>query len=326
MDASTTTTETGPRETVTYILSEVEGPIMETSARLLDWDIPQMKAIGVDTTTDEDGVEFDGMVGMSPTPGGDAELLMDKLFEEGHIDKKIFATYFTNDAFDNHIYFGGYDPDNTNGDYVFTDLLLGYDGHWAVDASDVLYGPKTMDAGLFVGVLDTGTSVTAFPRAIFDEIIEEMKEVNPNCGQRDGIAYICDQCSNPDDFDTITLKLGSAEVEMQPKNWMIVVPGLISSKCYLLIYPHDVEGIASKVALLGDSFMKNYYVLHDMDNKVVGFDGAREITNVRRIVLYVILGLVLLCAVICAFACVCGIVTCILNKSGGSSGKNSNRT
>ena len=125
-----------------------------------------MEIMGVDSTVESGTVYFDGIVGMAAETFGGADLLIDELYDEGHIDERVFSVYYTTETNDNHIYFGGYSEEHKEEEFEYISLKSG-SSHWTISASEATYGGDTFASDLTSGILDTGTSLMYLPMGVY---------------------------------------------------------------------------------------------------------------------------------------------------------------
>ena len=72
----------------------MSGYRLTTSVSIEGAQISSIISIGVDTSSDNEGLESDGLVGLTPESHGTADLLVDKLFAEGLIGEPMFGTKY----------------------------------------------------------------------------------------------------------------------------------------------------------------------------------------------------------------------------------------
>jgi hypothetical protein len=131
------------------------------------------------------------------------------------------------------------------------------------------------------------------------------------------VYYGC-YCEAKTDFEPLYFKLANYEFKVSPEIY-IAQTYMSSSKkrfCYFLMQGSSIK---SGTILLGDSFLRNYYVYHDVTNRKMGFYGDymlySKVDTITREMIYVIIGIIAaiaLLSVCCLFYC------CICRSSGGS--------
>ena len=78
---------------IQYLSGYVSGFEMITSVSPLGYEIPSMWTLGIDESVENEGMQCDGVLGLSP--GSDeADLLVDLLYDMGHIECRIFTTVY----------------------------------------------------------------------------------------------------------------------------------------------------------------------------------------------------------------------------------------
>lgn len=294
--SSTTTTFTGDNDTIFYTDgSYVEGDVMQTSVRLGDsLTIPAMNTLGVKYPN----VDFitswyaDGVVGLAPkTTSAYSDLLVQKLYDNGLIDENLFSVKYRERDGDSHILFGGIDDDQFKGDISWIDILS--TKFWTFSITDVKYKKKSVGGVVTTGTLVSGTALTYFPTSVFKSLKSQIYEENNNCfGTYTGLIQ-CSPCRSESELETIQLSNDQFTLEMKPESYVLDE----FTHCLLLI---DDSGSDSGNIILGDSFLRNYYVVHDLGNSRLGFP-IESGSNFS-------IGLIVLILICCTGLCSCVLI------------------
>jgi hypothetical protein len=146
-------------------------------------------------------------------------------------------------------------------------------------------------------ILDTGTSLTYLPEAVLDELVWEIGW----CEEEEGI-YFC-ECESILDIMPIWINFNGEAVEMESKDFVIFDDK--EKLCYLMLsYAEDDEEV-----LLGDSFLRGKYIVHDVAGKQVGFSNTKlAMVRANIWVGFIVLIIIILCCCTCICCCV---VICI---------------
>ena len=115
---------------------------------------------------------------------------------------------------------------------------------------DKTYG-KTGD---YTAIVDTGTSAIVGPAEVFDPILNTFPD------------HI--DCNNLEQFKPLTFVIGGKNYTIQPSDYILAFTEDGTTQCEVGLIP-DRSG--SNMFILGDSFIKVYYTLFEVDKKRVQF-------------------------------------------------------
>lgn len=109
---------------------------------------------------------------------------------------------------------------------------------------------------------DTGTSCTYFPTEHYQEIINILKTLIPNwyIDTYGDIGIPCDEKSY---LPTISFLYGGYWMEMRPEDWIVETDGL----CWACLGENNFD----EYWILGDTFLRGFYSVHDNANARFGF-------------------------------------------------------
>ena len=118
-------------------------------------------------------------------------------------------------------------------------------------------------------MIDTGTALVYLETEVMNAWFRALDQIHPgDCDQYFFDAYPACYCDSQDDFHPLTFKLGEYILEMQPDEYVVeTYDENYDTVCYFLISENVYGHGNKKVALLGDAFMRNYYIVHDMYNQ-----------------------------------------------------------
>ena len=223
----------------------------------------------------------------------------------------MFATYYRQVGTQSHIDIGGYSTDFADSDDEVAWVDLESDDHWTVDLNRINYGEAEIECEAGTALVDTGTALVYFPETEYTSIMNAIDSSdNLNCGFTiDG--YPACECTSEDDFEIVTFKLGEYLLTMIPDEYIQLDTSYNPNMCLISILQID-PSLGDHTILLGDAFVRNFYIVHDLDQTQLGFvayDG-REIVHepvfftTLMIILLVCVGLVVVFIVILIVACV----------------------
>jgi len=205
--------------------------------------------------------KFDGILGLGwdsisidgvPTP-------MRALVDSKQLAQPVFAFYLGNNQ-PGELVFGGVDPKHYTGDFVF--VPLSSESYWEVALDGVKLGDAQVSSTKSA-IVDSGTSLLAGPSA-------EVKAIAAKLGAKSilGREYTVD-CSA--DLPALTFTLGGKDYALQKPDLILQQSG---STCILGLMAVDVPAPRGPLWILGDVFMRKYYVQFDWGQKRLGFATA----------------------------------------------------
>ncbi|CAI2365800.1 unnamed protein product [Moneuplotes crassus] len=272
---------TGTRYTINYLSGQVVGDVANDKVHVTSSSGPvTMELLGVDTADSAiQGMVADGILGMGPaiTGGRPGTLLVEKLYNAGIISKNAFGVDYRWLNGTSSILLGGYDTDLIKSDQEFAWIGLKTNTHWTVPMSTVKYGDTELSMASTSAVLDTGTSLTIFQQSDFMKIWNKIT-YDKTCGYVTGTSWLACYCDSINEFKDITIKLGNYDTKMPPSAYVEYFEGTSSNGVcllYISFYTVNLGGIL----ILGDSFLREYYVYHDVGGQRVGLHGRDHSIN-----------------------------------------------
>ena len=125
--------------------------------------------------------EWDGILGLSPTPAFGSDSFVQMLKQQKIIDTASFGVYYDDTVDGSEITFGGINTDivSSLSKFTFTDL---YDpDYWSVNITSMKYGDTQFNMQARCGIIDTGKSIIMLPS---EDYIGYVKEA-----QKDNVCY-----------------------------------------------------------------------------------------------------------------------------------------
>lgn len=218
------------------------------------------------------GSKWDGILGLLPSAISGSELFVTELYKAGIIADNAFGIYYTNTKDQSEITFGGYDHRRIPSIDKFSFVNLYSSNHWDASLNSIKMGDIDLGVGRATSaVLDSGSSYILFLGPTYDLFKEAVKgkdKARQCLTTKNGI-YGC-YCKSKYDFDPMYFWLDNYIYRVAPDNY-VNERNLRSGKfCEFYVGVHNVYRSA---IILGDSFLRNYYVYHDNTNKRMGFYG-----------------------------------------------------
>jgi hypothetical protein len=214
-------------------------------------------------------LDTDGILGLAFSSLSDGEsTFVESLAAQGVISSALFSIYLSNNDFEgtdytSNIILGGYDvqayADKDDDQIKYIDVVAAY---WQVRLKKVQFDGDDIDTVANYAILDTGTSLLVAPYADYAYIVNELSAKYEAYIVNNQLAYKCNSAS---DMPGIEFQLGSYQFKLAASS----IFSYDSQFCYFLIDSSNLS-----FWILGDVFLRNYYVIYDMDNLQVGLVGS----------------------------------------------------
>jgi len=200
--------------------------------------------------------KFDGLVGMAfqSLATNNVVPVWELMYNQGHLEEKGFSFYLsnTNGDMSSTLVLGGVDPAYANKKFNYVPLIK--PSYWTIPIEYVTVGKKNFKQGSpMLGIVDSGTSLIIGPAAMVALAFEDYDST-----------FNCDELESLPD---IVIGMGGHEYVIKPKDYAM----RHGSYCTLGIHGSHYSGPLSSTWILGDVFMRNYYVHFDAENMRVGF-------------------------------------------------------
>lgn len=202
--------------------------------------------------------KFDGILGLGwdAISVGHVQTPMSALVQSGKLDQPVFSFFVGNNQ-PGELLFGGTDPKHYTGDFVF--VPLNAETYWQVALDGVKLGGDSVSTTK-CAIVDSGTSLLAGPTAEVTAIANKLgatsvlgKEWTVDCSK-----------TLPD----LTFTLGGNDYSLKQADLILQQSG---SSCVLGLMGIDMPSGQEPLWILGDVFMRAYYVQFDWGNKRLGF-------------------------------------------------------
>jgi len=211
--------------------------------------------------------KFDGILGLGwdaisvggvPTP-------MHALVASGKLDKPVFGFYLGNNQ-PGELVFGGADSKHYTGDFTYVPVSI--KGYWQVKLDGTKLGGSSVSS-CPNAIVDSGTSLLAGPK---DDVTAIANKLGAQSVM--GKEWTVD-CSK--DLPDLTFTLGGKDFALKKEDLILQQSG---STCVLGLMGIDVPAPRGPLWILGDVFMRKYYVEFDWGNARLGFAEAASAKTV----------------------------------------------
>merc|ERR1712127_657026 len=165
--------------------------------------------------------------------------------------------------------FGGVDPKHYTGDFSF--VPLSHESYWQVSLDSVKLGGSSA-AATKQAIVDSGTSLLAGPTVDIKAIAAKL---GATCIMGKEYTVPCTK-----DLPDLTFTLSGKDYTLTKQDYILQAMG---SDCLLGFMGMDVPAPRGPLWILGDVFMRKYYVQFDWGQKRLGFaTAATKSTGVAR--------------------------------------------
>ena len=216
------------------------------------------------------GTPMDGILGLafSPLSTGGVPVPIDALMSQGQLAEATFAFYLGggSNGVKSELLFGGVDDKHYTGDFTYVNLNA--ETYWQVKMKDLKVGGNSV-YGMFQtenAIVDSGTSLLAGPKKDVEAMMEKIgAQLIPQQG-----LYIV-SCSQMSAAPKVTFTLGGGMGPLAPgTDFDLSVEDMVLQKqgdeCLL-----GVQESPAPLWILGDVFMRKYYVQFDYAKNRMGF-------------------------------------------------------
>ena len=225
-------------------------------------------------STKEPGIQwdiahFDGILGMA-WPEIAVNKITPPFFElvaQKKVAKPSFAFHLTSDGSKGELTLGGTDPAHHTGNFSY--VPVSKKGYWQTIGETVTFNNKNVASKINV-VVDSGTSLLAFPTAI-------AKELNAQLGCTSSLKGECiyTKCPPAGSLPDLVLTMGGKPYTLTQEDYIMKVTALGETECLSGFMGIDVPPPMGPVWIFGDIFMRKYYVEFDVAQARLGFALAK---------------------------------------------------
>lgn len=205
--------------------------------------------------------KFDGILGLgwdSISVGG-VPTVMNALVGSGQLTQPVFAFYLGNNQ-PGELVMGGVDPKHYTGDFSF--VPLSSETYWQVALDGVKFGGSAASSTK-QAIVDSGTSLLAGPSA-------DVKAIAAKLGATTilGKEYVV-PCAK--DLPDLTFTLGGKDYTLTKQDYILQAE---AGQCILGFMGIDIPAPRGPLWILGDVFMRKFYVQFDWGQKRLGLATA----------------------------------------------------
>jgi hypothetical protein len=210
------------------------------------------------STTDMSGGGFDGILGFgwNSIAVGNYPTFISALIQNGIVSKAVFSFYLGNNS-PGELILGGNDPSHFTGSPV--EISLESETYWQVGLNSVSIGTIPIVKSSGPAILDTGTTLLVGPVAQVEMILEAIGGKNTG-----GLVHVA--CSAATNAPVLSFNIGGHSFSLTGKDY-IINDG--NDGCIVGIQGADMKTSKGLMWILGDVFLRSWYVQFDLGNKSV---------------------------------------------------------
>jgi len=196
------------------------------------------------------------------------------LVNSGNLGDSVFAFYLGSGGAVGELVLGGVDPDHYTGDFAYTpviDMVPGKKGYWTLAMDDIKMNGASITS-CRKAIVDSGTSLLAVPSADIAKIVAAVgaKPLGPIAPLNKEYTFDCN--GTAPDFD---ITIAGKTYTLTKEDYALQNGG----QCVLGMQGLDVPAPAGPLYILGDVFMRKFYVKFDVGNKQLGFATLKASTT-----------------------------------------------
>ena len=192
---------------------------------------------------------------------------------QGSIEKRIFSFYLQRkkkvgiNFFPNQFTLGDYDPRLIEAGESLVYCKVTHELRWAVDVSSIYLQKDSEQNNIFVStstkaLIDSGTSLIAVSETIRDKLYHSLQSEGKGC--RLYLGFIICKERNLANYPDIVFNLCGNKMALNPIDYIEIYDD------FLLIFIQIYNG-NEELIILGDTFMRKYYTVFNLEEKKVGF-------------------------------------------------------
>jgi len=208
----------------------------------------------------------DGFIGLGllqQAVGGITPIFND-MFAQKLVPANVFSIYLdSNTAGDSggEILFGGSDKTRYTGNFTYAPVTPLSTYSWQISVSSLTANQVEYCSGGCQAFIDSGTSYLLFPTDVFDTFATNLTNAGVlNIG---GQLYAC--CASVDELPDITFVISGVSFTIPSSAYMTQVTEGNYPLCQL-----EIGSFAAQFFILGDVFMRQYYIEFDVGKNRVG--------------------------------------------------------
>lgn len=257
---SSTFKASGDMIVLNYGMGMVSGELFTDKLTLGSLSIDNQDLVLVYKDKDLDGLAASGLLGLAFNDLSEGKkTVIENLKDQAMIKNAEFSVYMNNlnedSTMESALIIGGIDSKYIGGEGITLNVNKDY-GFWIILIESLIVNDKSVNEQR-LGVVDTGTSFLYIPKKEFEVFFSELNKTRNILFDSDGYRYF--ECNKSDIglMPDLWIGVDSKSFKISAKNYLFYE----NFTCYLFIEEND-----SDFWLMGQVFIREYYMLFSMDN------------------------------------------------------------
>ncbi|XP_061855699.1 pepsin A-5 [Colius striatus] len=212
---------------------------------------------------------FDGILGLAfpSIASSGATPVFDNMMSEDLVSEDLFSVYLSkDDESGSFVLFGGVDSSYTTNGISW--IPLSAETYWQITMESVAIDGETVAcASGCQAIVDTGTSLLAVPSSALDNVLSSLgASSSGEVRTAQGFGDLWISCSSVSSLPDIIFYINGDAFSVPPSGYVVEE----DDYCVLGIEGMSVETESGELWILGDVFIREYYVIFDRANNKVG--------------------------------------------------------
>jgi len=191
------------------------------------------------------------------------------MINQGLLDQNLFTFYLGNandgeGASGGEAVFGGIDPTHYEGKITYAPIRR--KGYWEVELEKVKFGDEVMELDNTGAAIDTGTSLIALPTDVAEIINAEIGATKSWNGQ---YTVPCESIPN---LPPLVFTFAGKDYQIEASDYILNV----QNSCISSFTGLDIPAPMGPIWIIGDTFLRKYFTVYDLEKNAVGFAKARK--------------------------------------------------
>lgn len=271
-DDSSSCDSLGEEIDIEYGTGMLTGVLVEDNVQLGDYTAEDQIFIDVTEVADFDSFGSNGILGLGlSSSAGETSTLIDNLKDQGEISNRIFSFYLggKNGSYLPQFTIDGYDERLIQNGSNLTYCTVTDSYYWGVDINSIKIETSLKETAYLFdssknktitkAIADTGTSLLVIDPETFNLLYEYIYS-ELSCFLLEGY-IICNE-NNLTKYPNITINICGNELVLDPTDYL---------EQYFDDYILLIESYEFGYIILGDTFLRKFYTVFDMENNQIGF-------------------------------------------------------
>jgi cathepsin D len=206
--------------------------------------------------------KMDGILGMAyqTISVNNMPTVLTLAHQQGLLDTQAFSFYLTNTANEvgSALVLGGVNTQYYTGDFNYHTIIS--DTYYLIGLDGVSIGSTQATVTDFKGIVDSGTSVIVGTTSVINQVLAALPSSIT--------------CADIPTLPDLVFTIDGLTYNIPASNYVLQISMLGQETCELGIMAMDLPPTWGDTVILGDTMIRTYYTLFDIDNNRIGFAQA----------------------------------------------------